>query len=308
MEQIAQAVLMVRPAAFGFNEETASSNVWQKRNTELPASQIVDRARREFDRFARELTDSGVRVIIIDDTPEPRTPDAVFPNNWVSFQDDGTAIVYPMLSSLRRREYRTDIFDIVRSHGFRLDRVIDLRAHEEAGRFLEGTGAIVFDYVRRIAYANRSSRMHEAVLRELCERTGFAPFPFTARAEDGREIYHTNVMMTIGAQFVVICPDAIDREDRRHVLQSLRESDREVIEISHSQMGGFAANILEVGTQDGSVIAMSRQAFRSFTPDQMRRLQRHAPVVSASLELIEGIEGGSARCMLAAIHLPSALT
>src|SRR5688572_1666948 len=203
--QLPSAVLMVRPARFGFNPETATTNAFQREDTELSRGEIERRARVEFDLFAGRLRGAGVNIIVIEDTKEPRTPDAVFPNNWISFHHDGTVILYPMYSPLRRLERRRDIVDRVRAAGFRVERVIDLSHHENQGRFLEGTGSIVFDHLHRVAYANLSPRTHVEVLKELCGLLDYKPITFRATDQHGQDIYHTNVLMSLGQQFAILC-------------------------------------------------------------------------------------------------------
>ncbi|MBI4473157.1 MAG: amidinotransferase [Acidobacteria bacterium] len=297
---------MVRPAAFGFNPETASTNAFQHENTELGRDEIQRRARTEFDLLAGRLRQAGVYVIVVEDTVEPRKPDAVFPNNWISFHADGTVVLYPMFSPLRRLERRRDIIDRVQASGFQVKRVIDLTHHEKEGRFLEGTGSVVFDHVFRTAYANLSPRTNREVLEELCDALEYNAITFRATDEDGQDIYHTNVMMSIGDRLAIICADAIaDVAERRLVMESLKATGREIITIDFKQLSNFAGNVLQVSTKSGNtVVVMSTQALMAFRPDQRDVIQKYSKIVEAPLPLIEAIEGGSARCMMADVYLP----
>ena len=298
---------MVRPAAFGFNPETALTNAFQKENRDLPRREIQIRARREYDLMAERLTAAGVQVFSIEDTETPVTPDAVFPNNWISFHDDGTVVLYPMYAPSRRLERRNDIIEQLRASGYRISRIIDLSHHEKAGRYLEGTGSIVFDHAERCAYANISPRTDPEVLSELCEQLHYSRITFRALDGRGQSIYHTNVMMSIGAGLAIVCADSVpDAVERRLVLESLESAGRELLTIDLEQLDHFAGNVLQVQTSTGgSVVAMSTQACLSFTPAQRSIIERHGKIVESPLPLIEGIEGGSARCMLAGVHLPN---
>ena len=304
--QLPSAVVMVRPAGFGFNPETAATNGFQRENTELSQREIRLRARREFDLMAYRLTAAGVDVCVVEDTEEPVTPDAVFPNNWISFHDDGTAVLYPMASRSRRLERRRDIIDRLTASGYRVSRVIDLSHHETEGRYLEGTGSIVFDHVNRYAYANLSLRTNAAVLTELCHQIGYSSITFRAVDGRGQAMYHTNVMMSIGDRFAVVCSESIPAPvERKLVIESLAASGREIVDIDFSQLDHFAGNVLQVRTRSGgSVVAMSTQACLAFTPKQRAVMEKYGKIVESPIPLIEGIEGGSARCMLAGVHLP----
>ena len=268
---------MVRPAAFGFNPETASTNAFQKENRELPRREIQIRARKEYDLMVERLTAAGVQVFSIEDTEAPVTPDAVFPNNWISFHDDGTAVLYPMCAPSRRLERRHDIIEQLGALGYRVSRIIDLSHHEKEGRFLEGTGSIVFDHVERCAYANLSPRTHPEVLNELCEELHYSRITFRAFDGRGKAIYHTNVMMSIGDGLAIVCADSIpDMVERRLVLESLESSGRELLIIDFAQLDHFAGNVLQVRTAGGSnVVAMSTQACLAFTPIQRSVIGKH---------------------------------
>src|SRR3989449_9195103 len=304
--QIPAAVAMVRPASFGFNPDTAPSFLFQREITDANRREIERRARIEFDLLAGRLRDAGVEVIIFEDKEELHTPDAVFPNNWVSFHHDGTVVLYPMLAPSRRPERRRDIIEKLQSGGFRVARTIDLTHHENHGRFLEGTGSVVFDHVSKSAYANISPRTSPEVLDELCGILRYKPVAFHAVQENGDPILHTDMTMSIGDRFVILCPDSIpDAAERRLVLDSLRATDREIITINREQGAQFAANVLQLHAGHGrSVLAISTSAWLIFRPDQREAIEKYVKIVESPLPLFERIGGGSARCMMADVHLP----
>jgi hypothetical protein len=304
-DQLPAAVVMVRPAAFGFNPETASTNAFQNENTELSRREIGLRAQREFDLMVGRLEAADVEVIVFEDSETPAKPDAVFPNNWISFHHDGTVVLYSMFAASRRPERRHDIVRQLQAAGYRVSRTIDLSHHESKGRYLEGTGSVVFDHVQRRAYANLSPRTDAAVLAQLCEELGYSSVTFRATDARGREIYHTNVMMSIGEGFAVLCGDSIaNRAERRRVEEDLQAGGRRIVNIEFEQLECFAGNILQVRTKaGGAVVAMSTAAFLAFTPAQRRTIERFGRIVESPIPIIEGIEGGSARCMLAGVHL-----
>jgi hypothetical protein len=301
--QCADAVMMVRPARFGSNPETAESNRFQH------AESIADDAAlaiREFDGLVRRLTDAGVEVIVAEDPPEPAKPDACFPNNWVSFHADGTVVLYPMLAPSRRAERRPEHLAAVERAGFRITRTIDLAPLEERGEFLEGTGSLVLDRHSRLAYACLSPRTTPAALAEFCAALGFRAVEFDALGPDGRPIYHTNVLMAVGEGFAVICAAAIpDAPRRAAVLGELAKAGHEVIEIDVEEMNHFAGNMLALRARDGGArIAMSETAWQSLAPAKRRRLERHGDIVAAPIPTIEWEGGGSVRCMIAEVFLP----
>jgi hypothetical protein len=297
---------MVRPANFAFNPETATTNSFQAKNTLLTEREIRLRARKEFDLMAERLRMAGVDLLIIEDREAPAVPDAVFPNNWISFHHDGTVVLYPMYSPLRRLERRRDIVEYLSTQGYKVSRIVDLTHHEREGRFLEGTGSIVFDHVERCAYANLSPRTDAEVLGQLCDALDYSRITFRSVDARGQAIYHTNVMMCIGAQFAVLCSESIPNSvERKLVVESLQATGREIINIDYNQLEHFAGNILQLQAKDGgSVIAMSTQACLAFRADQRAVIEKYGRIVESPLPLIEGIEGGSARCMLAEVHLP----
>jgi hypothetical protein len=303
--QLASAVLMILPVRFESNPHTAASNRFQGRNLDSPEQQQQDAAR-EFALLREALEAAGVAVVVVDDTDEPHTPDAIFPNNWVSFHADGTVVLYPMEAPNRRTERRRDIIDsLVDDYGFQVTRVLDLSAHENAGRFLEGTGSLVLDRVNRIAYACLSTRTHLDALGDFAQKLDYEVVAFDAVDCDGAPIYHTNVLMNVGEELAVICAESIAREDQREaVLASLRSTGHKVVEISFDQMDAFAGNMLELRSANGErVVAMSEQARRSLDADQLAAIEANATIVSAPIDHIESSAGGSVRCMLAEIHL-----
>ena len=303
--QLASAVLMIMPVRFESNPHTAESNRFQGRNPDSAEKQQQDAAA-EFTGLRDALVAAGIEVIAFDDTEEPHTPDAIFPNNWVSFHADGTVVLYPMEAPNRRTERRPDIIDALADcHGFQVRNIIDLSGHEANGQFLEGTGSLVLDRSNRIAYACVSSRTHLDVLGDFAQRMGYEVLAFDAVDRDSAPIYHTNVLMNVGEALAVICAEAIPREDQRQaVLSSLRDSGHEVVEISFDQMDAFAGNMLELRSASGErVIAMSQQARDSLDESQLARLAANATIVSAPIKSIESSAGGSVRCMLAEIHL-----
>ncbi|MCI0517397.1 MAG: arginine deiminase-related protein [Woeseiaceae bacterium] len=305
--QLAGAVLMIRPVRFQSNPITAESNRFQGKTSATPEQQQAAAAR-QFEAIAAALTGQGIRVISFDDTPEPHTPDAIFPNNWVSFHADGTVVLYPMLAENRRTERRMDIVDsLADQHGFEVRRIIDLSDHENEGHYLEGTGSMVLDRSNRIAYACLSPRTHLDALGDFAQRMDYEVVAFDAVDRDGAPIYHTNVLMNVGESLAVICDAAIpDPVQRDAVMKSLAQSGHEVLSLTMQQLESFAGNMLELRTPSGkSLIAMSEQARKSLSGEQLRIIGKHAAIVSAPIDDIERSAGGSVRCMLAEIHLPA---
>ncbi len=304
--QLAGAVLMIRPARFHSNPLTASSNSFQG-DTELSAKEQQRAALQEFAGVATALEQAGVEVVIIDDEDEPTTPDAIFPNNWVTFHRDGTVVLYPMEAVNRRWERRPEIMTtLVERYGFHVKRIIDLSPHERYGHFLEGTGSLVLDRANRIAYACLSSRTHLDPLGDFAQRMDYEVLTFEAVDRGGAPIYHTNVMMNLGEQVAVICPESIRREDQRKALaRSLEATGHDIIALSYDQLESFAGNMLELRAANGGrVMAMSTRAKNSLTPAQLAAIEANATIVSAPIDSIEASAGGSVRCMLAEIHLP----
>ncbi len=294
--------MMVRPSSFGYNEQTAGSNAFQSaavRNRE----EISETAKEEFDGLVKILKAVSVRVYVFEDLPEVQTPDAVFPNNWISFQPDGSVILYPMLAPNRREERRLDIPEQLRRY-HRITRIIDLTDHEKENKFLEGTGSIVFDHNNRIAYACRSPRTDEGLFRSLCRVLEYEPVVFNAYDRKGREIYHTNVMMAVGDGFSVICTGSIPERDRRRVTGRLEKTGHEVVELTMDQMEHFAGNMIQLKGNGQNYLVMSATAHQILSPDQLRTLEKFSRLLHAPLDVIETYGGGSARCMIAGVHLP----
>ncbi len=304
--QAPHTLLLVKPAAFGFNEETSATNVFQQTDA-YDRIEAASAARQEFDGVIRQLNRYGIRTLVFDDTATPIKPDAVFPNNWISFHDSGQVVLYPMYAPSRRHERRQDIVDAVRGQFPRsLAEVIDLHAYEEHGTFLEGTGSMVFDHLNRVIYACRSPRTNEALLQQLAARLGHTVVVFDAVDEQGVPVYHTNVMLCLGSRFAVVCLDAIRSEaDQDVLLDNFAATGRTVVAISYEQMHRFAGNMLEVALANGdSGILVSERAFNSLLPGQIHALTRFAEMIPLAINTIETYGGGSIRCMVAGIHLP----
>jgi hypothetical protein len=297
-------VLMVRPANFGYNAQTAGTNAFQS----VPDSKqnTAKLARAEFDDMASALRGAGVDVRVIEDTAQPVKPDAVFPNNWLSLHPDGTAVLYPMESPNRRTERRLDIVEGLRAT-HQIQSVIDLSSGEAHGRFLEGTGSILFDHAHRKAYACLSRRTDPSLLEMLCEELGYSPQTFTATDRNGQEIYHTNVMMCIGPSFAVVCLESIADEGERSVLvDSLENDGKQIIPISREQMRSYAGNMLALETLEGApLLVMSSSARGVLTDDQLAALASHATLLAFDIPTIETVGGGSVRCMLCENFLPA---
>ncbi|MET0657147.1 MAG: citrulline utilization hydrolase CtlX [Steroidobacteraceae bacterium] len=301
--QTASTVLMVRPAAFCTNEQTASSNHFQSNSH--PNGSLIRQAQYEFDKAVLALQQARVEVLVLQDTAEPQKPDAIFPNNWLSTHADGTAVLYPMLAPNRRMERRLDAFAYLRAAGFRVDDIVDLTGNEAHGNYLEGTGSLVLDRVSRTAYACRSPRTSESVLREFASRMNYRVVLFDALDQARRPIYHTNVILAVGRRFAAGCFDCLSAPDAARLKQDLSSTGHSIIELSFSQITAFAGNMLELATATGHCIAMSEQARRALNPEQTSLLEQlGGPLVAADISSIEHCGGGSMRCMLAEIHLP----
>ena len=296
---------MIRPVNFGFNEQTAGSNAFQ--NRDAAQQQVQDKALKEFDGFVNILRDNGVEVIVIDDTMEPHTPDSIFPNNWVSLHSDGTIFLYPMMAENRRLERREDIVSQLEDE-FKVKHIIDLSRFEHEHKFLEGTGSMVLDRENKIAYACLSPRTDKEVLELFCKESSYKPVLFHAVDENGMDIYHTNVLMCIGSRFAVICLDSIkDEYEKNSVTSVLKLTHKDIITISFAQMNQFAGNMLEVKNKAGdSLLVMSKNAYQSLTASQKTCLEKYCRIVYADINTIESNGGGSARCMMAEVHLPRA--
>lgn len=309
MKQTTNSILMIRPVAFRMNEQTTVNNYYQKVLDGLSPETVNTKAQQEFDTFVTKLRKVGVNVTVIEDTMEPSTPDSIFPNNWISFHESGDVVLYPMFAENRRPERREDILDVLEDDGFVIKEIMDYTQAEEDGIFLEGTGSLLLDRENGKAYCALSPRAEEELMIEFCEDFEFTPVIFEAfHTVNGKRelIYHTNVMMTLGDTFAVICADCIDdKKERKMVLDSLRGDDKEIILITEEQLNNFAGNMLEVkGKNDERFLVMSESAFKSLTKKQIAQLEAHVEIIHSSLDTIEACGGGSARCMMAEIFLP----
>jgi len=310
MSQTTNTILMIRPVNFRMNEETAVNNYFQE-ELKLKNDQINTKAQKEFDDFVLKLRAAGVSVIVENDSVLLDAPDSIFPNNWVSFHENGNVGLYPMFAENRRRERREEIFIRLEKEGFKINNIIDYTSAEDESVFLEGTGSLLLDRVNSKAYCALSVRADEDLFIEFCEDFEYTPVVFTAnQTVDGKRlpIYHTNVMMCLGELFSVICLDAIDdKKERKNVVKNLKQDGKVIIEISELQMHQFAGNMLQVkGENDQLYLVMSEAARQSLTPKQVADIERFCPILSSSLDTIETCGGGSARCMMAEVFLPKA--
>ena len=308
MHQTTNTILMIRPVNFRMNEQTAVNNYFQE-DLDLKNAEINKKAQDEFDAYVDKLRAVGVNVIVIDDKASLDTPDSIFPNNWVSFHENGDIAMYPMFAENRRRERREDVFLRLEQEGFKINNIIDYTSAEDEGLFLEGTGSLILDRVNEIAYCALSPRADEDLFIEFCEDFEYTPVVFTAnQTVDGKRlpIYHTNVMMCLAETFAVICLDTIDdKKERKNVVSNLEKNNKKVIKITEAQMHQFAGNMLQVkGKDDKLYLVMSQAAHDSLTPTQIQLIEAHCPILSSSLETIETCGGGSARCMMAEVFLP----
>ena len=305
--QYTSNILMIRPASFRMNEETAVNNYFQS-ETQLDPRMVVGAAQREFDEFVALLRANGVNVIVVEDIKENDTPDALFPNNWISMHEDGKVGLYPMFAENRRRERREDILDVLEENGFEISEVIDYSSAEEEEVFLEGTGSLILDRANGVAYCALSDRANEELLIEFCEDFEYTPVIFGAyQSTDNKRlpIYHTNVMMCVADRFAVICLDSIDdKKERKAVKEQLKSNGKTIVAITEKQMHEFAGNMLQVKATNGPALVMSDRAYRSLQPDQIKTLESFCPIIHPKLDIIETCGGGSARCMMAEIFLP----
>jgi hypothetical protein len=293
---------MIRPVNFAFNLETAANNAFQLRND---AEDVQQRALNEFDDFVSVLRENNVDVLVVEDTPHPHTPDSIFPNNWVSFHDDGTLLMYPMFAPSRRGERKEHVLQKIYKR-FRISNTIDLSHYEKSNLFLEGTGSMVLDRDNKIAFACLSPRTNKKVLDDFCDKMNYEPISFTAVDSNGTPIYHTNVMMCVADRYVVICLASITNSDEKaRVTEAILKTGKEIINISYQQLNAFAGNMLQIESSDGEkLLVMSTQAYQSLTEKQVQKLNSYNRVIHAPLTVIEANGGGSARCMMAEIHLP----
>ena len=309
MNQSTSSVFMVRPHSFRKNEETATNNHYQRDIAQAAPEEIIERAQEEFDGLVDQLKAAGVEVVVFDEAEPHETPDALFPNNWISTHADGTVALYPMFAPNRRTERREDV-PLVLEHqfGFDVRQIIDFTEFESHNKFLEGTGSIVLDRINRKAYAALSDRTDARALEHFCDQLDFEPVAFQAfQTVDNQRlpIYHTNVMMSIGSGYAVVCLDCIDSDDeRKQVVDAIAQDGLELIAITEEQVNQFAGNMLELTGDEGPVLVMSASAYQSLVPGQIEKLQQHTTLLHAPLPTIETCGGGSARCMIAEIHLP----
>lgn len=304
--QTTDTVLMIEPVAFGYNAQTAENNYFQV-NSEN--SETQEKALQEFKNFVEKLRSKGINVITVKDTLEPHKPDSIFPNNWVSFGADGKVFLYPMFAPNRRDERRPEILQQVENAGYDIKQIEDISTSENQDKYLEGTGSMIFDHDNKIAYGSVSLRLDEGLFREFCEKIGYKPIVFHSFQTAGTErlpIYHTNVMMCVADKFVVICLDCIDDEtERNNVVEVIKSTNKEIIEISEEQMQQFAGNMLQVRNSEGKTfLVMSETAYKSLTSEQISAIEKYSEIIFSDLNTIETNGGGSARCMLAEVFLP----
>ena len=297
---------MIEPVAFGYNAQTAENNYFQ---VEQKGADTQSKALVEFNNFVEKLRNKGINVIAVKDTLEPHTPDSIFPNNWVSFHKDAKVVLYPMFAPNRRAERRMDILEILKNNGFEITEIDDFTASENENKFLEGTGSMIFDHDNKIAYGSVSLRLDEELFKEFCAKYGFTPVVFHSYQNAGDQrlpIYHTNVMMCVADQFVVICLDCIDDElEREKVQEIIKSSGKEIIEISEDQLQQFAGNMLQIQNSEGKkFLVMSQTAYQSLDSEQINSIEKYCEIIYSDLNTIEVNGGGSARCMLAEVFLP----
>jgi hypothetical protein len=302
--QSTNSVLMIRPARFYPNPETAADNAFQS-DPDRDSEALTLMARKEFDAAVQTLRAAGVNVHVFEDTAEPEKPDAVFPNNWISTHHDGRIALFPMYSALRRRERRQDIIEELRNH-YRITEVIDYSTFEDRGSYLEGTGSLVLDHLNKIAYVSLSNRSNPKLIQRFADDFGYEPVIFTSMGSDGHPIYHTNVIMCIGTAFAMVGLEMIpDKEERQQVRARLAKTGKEIVELSKDQIANFAGNAIELDNSSGEkLLVLSSRAARALTEEQVETLTRYVRLVPVELPTIE-LSGGSARCMIATIHLPS---
>lgn len=300
--QTTSHILMIRPVRFSYNAETAVNNAFQVENKE---ENVQQKALKEFDDFVVLLKKNDVDVMVIEDTPEPHTPDSIFPNNWLSFHHDGTMLLYPMYAANRRAERKDHITDAI-AKKFTVKNKIDLTPYEKENLFLEGTGSMVLDRDNHIAYACLSPRTSKEVLTEFCSKLNYEAVLFTAKDVKGRAIYHTNVMMCVADKYIAICLDSItDNNEKEMVITVIQKTGKEIIDITPEQMSHFAGNMLQIENKQGEkLLVMSSQAYSSLSNEQKNKLQFFNRIIHSPLNTIETNGGGSARCMMAEIHLP----
>ncbi|MEO7530939.1 MAG: arginine deiminase-related protein [Sediminibacterium sp.] len=295
-------LLMIKPVRFNFNAETAVNNSFQVNTSD---DSVQAKALKEFETFIETLSNHGIDVTVIHDTPEPHTPDSVFPNNWISFHENGSVLLYPMFASNRRKERKQHVLDIIKEK-FQVKQTLNLSDYENENLFLEGTGSMVLDRENKIAYACLSPRTDKNILQKFCDEMGYTPISFMATDEMHQPIYHTNVMMCVADKFAVICLDSIqNNSEKKRVTDSLKLTGKQVIEISFFQMNHFAGNMLQVhNASNKKFLVMSSQAYHSLSNEQIQDIEHFNPIIHSDISTIETNGGGSARCMMAEIFLP----
>ncbi len=307
MRQSTNSILMIRPNNFGFNEETANDNHYQ--NKEFFESNSNENAQKEFDNMVKNLKQNGISVHVFQDDDINYTPDSIFPNNWISFHENGDIGLYPMYAKNRRLERRPEVLEFLEERGFGIENIVDYSGAESENKFLEGTGSMILDRENRIAYCSISNRSNEDLFIDFCEDFEFTPVLFNSYQSVGDErlpIYHTNVMMCVTMSYVVICLDAIDdKKQRKNVSEFIKKSEKELINISENQVEKFAGNMLELLNDKGeSVLVMSKSAENSLSENQKNTIINYSKIISSDINTIELCGGGSARCMMAEIFLP----
>lgn len=302
---VTNRVLMIEPISFQGNQETEKTNFYQKQTNKISPKHIQELALEEFLLLKEKLISNGIQVISVKDTLSPHTPDAIFPNNWISFHKNQKAILYPMLAENRRKERRLDILETLNSYGYSYSKIVDYAFYEAEDRFLEGTGAMVLDRKNNIAYCSLSLRAEKSLFLQFCSENKYKPITFTSYQtvnNSRKPIYHTNVMMSVGSNYAMICLDAIDDlTEKEMVRQSLKNSDKEIIALTEDQIAHFAGNTLLLRGNNSDIIVMSEQAKKSLTQKQISALEKYGKIVTSPIPTIEKFGGGSVRCMLAEI-------
>ena len=307
MSQATNSILMIRPINFGYNEETAQDNHYQIK--ELPHKNVNERAQKEFDNMVFNLRQNGVSVHVFQDDENEYTPDSIFPNNWVSFHENGDVGLYPMCAENRRMERRPEVLDFLENEGFTISNIVDYSSAESENKFLEGTGSMILDRENRLAYCSISNRSNEDLFIEFCEDFEFTPIIFNSFQTVGNKrlpIYHTNVMMCVATDYVIVCLDSIDdKKQRKNVSIFIKDSGKKLIEISENQVESFAGNMLELVNDKGeSILVMSKSAEDSLNENQKNIITKYSSIISSDINTIETCGGGSTRCMMAEIFLP----
>ena len=303
-QQITDTLMMIRPLHFGYNEETATNNAFQSDDSEMTVDEISEKAIEEFDDFVNKLRNAGVKVEVIEDTADPLKPDSVFPNNWISFHQSGGIITYPMFSKIRREERREDIVDLM-TEKYSFTRRFSFEYYEEDEMYLEGTGSLVLDRVNKIAYACHSVRTEARILDKWAILNGYDTVLFHANDREGNPIYHTNVMMAMGKDYVVVCSESISKDDeKKEVINSFKNSNKQIIDITYNQLESFAGNMLLVRGRDADIIVMSSQAYNSLEQHQIDILELSSTILHSDISTIEKFGGGSVRCMMAEVFVP----